>query len=128
VECWEGKRGAKVGAGGASLSVYKRPSSPSSNWVDPTGHNWQAGLTVKLTPRTQPKYCLFIGSALTSNNPGGGHMLNVALHPLDHPVLKGCSRKFAILAAPFSPDSAISYFDYSLDIESRLTVIVHTVY
>ena len=43
VQEWEGKLGAKVGAGGAFLSVYKRPSCPSSNWVDPTGHNWAGG-------------------------------------------------------------------------------------
>lgn len=54
-------------------------------------------------------------------------MLNVALHPLDHPDLESCSRKSAHARSAFSPDSAISYFDYFLDVESHLTVTVHTV-
>ena len=55
-------------------------------------------------------------------------MLNVALHPLDHPELEGCSRKSAMPATPFSPDSAILHFDYSLHVNSRLTVTVYLLY
>jgi hypothetical protein len=55
-------------------------------------------------------------------------MLNVALHPLDHPEVEGCSRKSAIARAAFSPDSTILHFDYSLHVESCLIITVYLLY
>ena len=41
---------------------------------------------------------------------------------------KAAVGKYAMPATPFSPDSAILHFDYSLHVESRLTVTVYLLY
>src|SRR5271170_5853745 len=91
----------KGGRGGGFLSVYKRPSSPSSNWVDPTGHNWAGGANGKANSQNPAQTLALYWIRLDLEQPEMGHMLNVALHPLDHPELEGCSRKSAMPATPF---------------------------
>ena len=124
----KGNSAQKVGAGGASSLFIKGQAAQVRTGLIRQATIGQAGPTVKLTLRTQLKRWLFIGSASTSNN--RRWVTRSTWHYTRWIILssKAAVRKSAMPAAPFSPDSAILHFDYSLHVNSRLTVTVYLLY